>query len=88
MLLVPSYEEFRISSGCTLEDPVFRRVVLDRGDHRLRRFVYSPATLRICVTARSALSSSQPSSSLSTRSTSPSINVLACSSTTTLLTTR
>src|SRR5919107_2171006 len=45
MLLVPSYEEFRISSEGTLEDPVFRRVVLGRGDHRLRRFVYSPATL-------------------------------------------
>lgn len=40
MLLVPSYEEFRISSEGTLENPVFRRVVLDRGDHRLRWFVY------------------------------------------------
>src|SRR5918994_1721980 len=40
MLLIRSYEEFRISSEDTLEDPVFRRVVLDRGDHRLRWFVY------------------------------------------------
>lgn len=39
MLLVPSYEEFRISSEGTLENPVFRRVVLDHGD-RLRWFVY------------------------------------------------